>query len=135
MRVGPSREYKIDWVYRRKGLPVKVLRQREGWLLIQDHEGTQGWVASSQTTTRTGAMVIGEGLADLREEPSASSTLQWRAEVGVVGDLLRCRDTFCEIDVAGRSGWVPQDRLWGVGEVEAEAVGPSIETVPLPSEG
>ena len=30
MRVGPSAEYRIEWVYKRKGLPVKVLRVREG---------------------------------------------------------------------------------------------------------
>ena len=26
MRVGPSAEYKIAWVYRRQGLPVRVVR-------------------------------------------------------------------------------------------------------------
>lgn len=34
MRVGPSTEYKIDWVYRRAGLPIKVVRVAEGWRLI-----------------------------------------------------------------------------------------------------
>ena len=118
MRVGPSEQYKIDWVYKREGLPVKVVRLREGWRLVQDHEGTQGWIAASQLSPRLGALVVGDGLADLREEPSATSTLRWRAEPGVVGELLRCREGFCEIDVAGRSGWVEQARLWGVGEME-----------------
>jgi SH3-like domain-containing protein len=118
MRVGPSQEYKIDWVYRREGLPVKVVRVREGWRLIQDHEGTQGWVAATQLNPKLGALIVGEGLADMRSGPSASAALRWRAEPGVVGDLLRCRETFCEIDVAGRSGWVAQDRLWGVGAMD-----------------
>ena len=118
MRVGPSQEYKIDWVYQRKGLPVKVVRVREGWRLIQDHEGTQGWVSQSQLNPKLGAMVIGDGLVDLREGPTVESALRWRAEPGVIGDLLRCRDGWCEIDVAGRSGWVLQDRLWGAEELE-----------------
>ena len=120
MRVGPSQEYKIEWVYKREGLPVKVVRVREGWRLIQDHEGTQGWVARSQLNPKLGAIVIGEGLADMRASPSASSALRWRAEPGVIGELIGCRDNFCEIDVAGRSGWVAQDRLWGVDETEPE---------------
>jgi len=118
MRVGPSEQYKIDWVYKREGLPVKVVRLREGWRLVQDHEGTQGWIAASQLSPRLGALIVGEGLADMREEPAATSALRWRAEPGVVGELMRCREGFCEIDVAGRSGWIDQTRLWGVGEME-----------------
>ncbi|MDJ0642044.1 MAG: SH3 domain-containing protein [Erythrobacter sp.] len=116
MRVGPSQEYKIDWVYKRKGLPVKVVRLREGWRLVQDPDGIQGWVAQSQLTPERTALVIGEGLIDLRDEPNPSSALKWRAEPGVVGTLGECRANFCEIDVGGRSGWVLSERLWGAGE-------------------
>jgi SH3-like domain-containing protein len=116
MRVGPSQEYPIEWVYKRRGLPLKVLRLREGWRLVQDAEGTQGWISASQLSLTRGAFVIGDGLVDLRENASATSTLRWRAEPGVVATLLRCRDAFCEIDVAGRSGWVDDTRLWGAGE-------------------
>lgn len=114
MRVGPSQEYKIDWVYKRKGLPVKVVRLREGWRLVQDPDGAQGWIAQSQLTPERTALVIGEGLADLRDEPSASSALRWRAEPGVVGTLGPCRENFCEVDIGGRSGWIAVERLWGV---------------------
>ena len=116
MRVGPSREYPIDWVYQRKGLPVKVVRLREEWRLVQDHEGTQGWVSRSQLTEARGAMVTGKGEVELREDASAGSTLRWRAQPGVVGKLLRCRDDWCEIDIDGKSGWVLAARLWGAGE-------------------
>lgn len=116
MRVGPSEEYKIDWLYKRKGLPLKVVRLREAWRLVQDHEGEQGWIASSQLTLDRGALVVGEGLADIRALPDATSSLQWRAEPGVVGELIGCRETWCEINVDGRKGWVPADRLWGAGE-------------------
>ena len=117
MRKGPSQDYPIDWVYKRKGLPVKVVRLREGWRLVQDPEGTQGWIAASQLSPKLGAMVVGEGNAPLREEATNSAGVRWRAEPGVVGELLRCRDRFCEIDVSGRSGWVSEERLWGVGEM------------------
>ncbi|MBD2841688.1 SH3 domain-containing protein [Erythrobacter rubeus] len=116
MRVGPSQEYPIDWVYKRRGLPVKVVRVRESWRLVEDPEGEQGWIARSQLTPERGFLVIGNGLVDLREAPDAASALQWRAEPGVVGKLLRCRENWCEIDVSGRTGWVVQDRLWGAGE-------------------
>jgi len=117
MRKGPSQDYPIDWVYKRKGLPVKVVRLREGWRLVQDPEGTQGWIASSQLSASLGALIIGESNAELRAEPAANAPLRWQAEPGVVGEILRCRQNFCEIDVAGRTGWVRADRIWGRGEL------------------
>jgi SH3-like domain-containing protein len=113
LRVGPSREYRIDWVYQRKGLPVKVVRIREGWRLVEDAEGTMGWISESQLSRSRGALIVGEGLADMREGPDPASGLRWRAEPGVVGQLQSCRENWCEIDVAGRTGWVLADRLWG----------------------
>ena len=46
MRVGPSQDYRIEWVYKRKGLPMKVVRVMEGWRLVQDPDGAQGWVVA-----------------------------------------------------------------------------------------
>ncbi len=117
MRVGPSREYPIDWVYKRKGLPVKVMRVREGWRLVQDRDGTQGWIAASQLTPDRSVIVQGDGLADLRAAPDAASALRWRAEPGLVARFLRCRAAWCEIDVTGRKGWVPAERLWGIADL------------------
>jgi SH3-like domain-containing protein len=113
MRVGPSREYPVEWVYQRKGLPVKVVRVREGWRLVRDVAGEQGWVAASQLTPDRGVLITGDGLVDLRAGPGASTALRWRAEPGVVARFVGCREGWCEIDAAGRKGWVPAERLWG----------------------
>lgn len=117
MRKGPSQDFPIDWVYKRKGLPVQVIRTREAWRLVVDPDGTQGWIASSQLNPKLGALIVGEGEAELREEPNIQSAVRWRAEPGVVAELLRCRDSFCEIDVAGKSGWVRRIRIWGSGDM------------------
>lgn len=116
MRVGPSGEYPVEWVYLRKGLPVKVIRLREGWRLVRDPEGDQGWIASSQLDPERGAIVIGSGLAEIRERPERGSALKWRAQPGVVGKLISCDSGWCELDMNGRRGWILQERLWGAGE-------------------
>lgn len=113
MRSGPSNEYPVAWVYVRKGLPVKVVRIREGWRLIEDHEGTQGWMSASQLDPARGALVIGEGLAEVRAEASAASSVKWRAEPGVVARLKPCKAGWCEVDIAGRRGFMSATRLWG----------------------
>jgi SH3-like domain-containing protein len=116
MRVGPSRDYKIDWVYKRKNLPVKVVRVNEGWRLVQDPDGTQGWVDQSMLNGRRSAMVKGTGLAAMRAEPNASAAIKWNAQPGVVGILGECRTGWCEVDVGGRVGWIRETRLYGAGE-------------------
>lgn len=113
MRVGPSREYPIDWVYRRKGLPVRVLRSRDEWELVEDPAGTRGWISGSQLSQARTAIVTGADPAAMRKEPAANAAMLWRAAPGVVATLLRCRDDWCEIDIAGRAGWVMASALWG----------------------
>lgn len=116
MRVGPSVNYPIAWVYRREHLPVKVVRLMQGWRLVRDPDGAEGWIVARLLSPERGAIVVGEGLAAMRAEPSASSALRWNAEPGVVGMLGECEGGWCEFNVEGRVGWIEQDRLWGAGE-------------------
>lgn len=113
MRVGPSAEYPVAWVYQRQGMPVKVVRIREGWRLVEDHEGTQGWISASQLDLARAGLVIGSGLADVRAGPGDTTTIKWRAEPGVVAKIKPCREGWCEVDIAGHKGWMSAARLWG----------------------
>ncbi|QIG52847.1 hypothetical protein G6N82_00535 [Altererythrobacter sp. BO-6] len=116
MRVGPSQDFPIEWVYKRQGLPVKVIRVQEGWRLISDPDGAQGWVVARLLDPERTALVVGEGLAAIREAPQDPARLKWNAQPGVVGKLGKCDAGWCEIDVQGREGWIRENRLWGAGE-------------------
>ena len=48
LRTGPSKDNKVMWVYKRKGLPIKVLREKEDWKQILLPENQKGWISSSQ---------------------------------------------------------------------------------------
>ena len=113
MRVGPSADYRIDWVYRRKGLPVKVVRVMEGWRLIEDPDGTRGWVVSRLLSPERGALVMGTKPVAMREDAVASSQLKWRLEPGVVGTLGKCDEGWCSFAVGEHKGYVRQSQLWG----------------------
>ena len=116
MRVGPSRDFPIEWVYKRDGLPVKIVRVQESWRLVQDPEGAQGWMAASLLSLERTAIVVGEGVTPIRTSPSDTSDLKWNVEPGVVGKLGKCTAGWCEFDASGRAGWVLKERLWGAGE-------------------
>lgn len=115
MRVGPSADYKVTWVYNRPGLPVKVVRVMEGWRLIQDPDGAQGWVVARLLSPDRGAIVVGDGLAELRADPADSAPLKWRVEPGVIARLGNCGRGWCEVEIDRGSGWMRQERLWGAG--------------------
>ncbi len=116
MRVGPSADYKIDWVYRRPGLPVKVIRIMEGWRLIEDPDGTRGWVVARLLSPDRGAIVVGDDIADILESPEGGTLVKWRVEPGVIGLLGDCEDDWCEFAVGEHGGFIRKDSLWGAGE-------------------
>jgi SH3-like domain-containing protein len=95
---------------------VKVVRVVEGWRQVSDPDGTQGWVVARLLDPKRTAIVIGRGLAAMREEPSDSAQLRWNAQAGVVGILGDCEAGWCEFDTNGRKGWVRAERLWGAGD-------------------
>ena len=116
MHVGPSEAYPISWVYKRQGLPVKVVRVNQGWRLVQDPDGTRGWIVARLLKPERAALVGGKQLADIRAEASDDAKLLWRAQPGVVGVLGKCAEGWCKLAVGQRKGWIRQDRLWGAGE-------------------
>lgn len=116
MRAGPGEDYRINWVYRRPDLPLKVIRIKEGWRLVQDPDGAQGWVLARFLTRQRTAYVQGKGAAEMRESGNGSAKLLWKVAPGVVGLLGDCADGWCALSIGPRKGYVQQARLWGAGE-------------------
>jgi SH3-like domain-containing protein len=116
LRVGPATSYPIEWVYKRPELPVRVVRRKEGWRLIEDPDGSRGWMVSRFLTRTRTAIVIGKGLAEMRDRTGPESRLMWQLEPGVTGKLGKCADGWCRFEVGPHKGLAPQSRLWGAGE-------------------
>lgn len=112
-RRGPAHGYPIAWVYRRQQLPLKVIRLKEGWRLVQDQDGDTGWVLAQFLSPDRTAVVTGKGLTQMRAEATPEARLLWQVEPGVVGKLGDCEGGWCRLDTgAGHVGYLPQDRLW-----------------------
>ena len=113
MRTGPSTEFPVKWVYKRQYLPVKVVAVHEVWRKIEDPDGDQGWVHVRLLSPNRTALVIGNGIGALRENPEPTARITWRVEPGVVGRIDECTKGWCRFDNAGRTGYIEVDRLWG----------------------
>jgi SH3-like domain-containing protein len=116
MRVGPGEDYRINWVYRRPHLPVKVLRTMEGWRLVQDPDGARGWMLARFLSRERGGYIKGKGLAEMRGSGDDDAPVLWRVEPGVVGKLDDCKENWCRFEVGNHVGFIRQDRVWGAGE-------------------
>ena len=47
VRTGPGPRYPIDWVFKRKAMPVEIVAEFENWRKIRDWQGASGWVHQS----------------------------------------------------------------------------------------
>ena len=112
MRTGPNDEFPIKWVYRRKNLPLKVVAVHELWRKVEDPDGEQGWMHVRLLTPDRSAIVRG-AVAPMRTAPREDAPLAWRAEPGVVGRISDCTRGWCSFDVAGRTGYIRADAIWG----------------------
>ncbi len=61
LRTGPGLRYPIEWVYKRRDLPVEIQREFEVWRLVADQEGVKGWVHQATLVGRRTFVVVGGG--------------------------------------------------------------------------
>jgi SH3-like domain-containing protein len=122
MRSGPGTEYPTLWVYRRVGLPLEVIKEFEGWRQVRDAEGATGWVLQSLLSGRRTALVLpwdvkpGQRppLLPLRDDNRESADPIAQVEAGVIATVSSCDGRWCRVVVGEHSGYVPQNKLWGV---------------------
>jgi SH3-like domain-containing protein len=118
VRAGPGARYPIEWVFKRRNLPVEVVAEFDTWRKIRDFEGTEGWAHQSMLSGRRMVQVIGQ-IRTLRRDPGESASAVAHLEPGVLANLEDCRHEWCEIRAFGLSGWVSRAHIWGVDVKEA----------------
>jgi SH3-like domain-containing protein len=112
-RRGPGLTHRIDWVFTRAGMPLRITAEFENWRRVEDFEGAGGWVHYSLLSgVRT--VLVTLDMAELRDRPAADATVIAQAELGVLGRLLACNPDWCRVALDGQRGWVRKSAIWGV---------------------
>ena len=118
VRRGPSLTHRIDWVYKRRALPLRITAEHGHWRRVEDHEGFGGWIHYSLLSgQRTVVVAAANGVA-LRSRPAAGAHEVALLEPGVVARLGRCTLDWCRLTVGGHRGWTRKTELWGVEAAE-----------------
>jgi len=120
MRSGPGVQYPVDWVYRRRHLPIEVIAEFQTWRKVRDHQGTQGWVHQTMLDGERTAIVLGR-TRTLRADPDATARALARLEPDVIVRIAACPKDggWCRVRAAGFEGWIRRVELWGVRKDEA----------------
>ncbi len=113
LRVGPGENYPIEWVYKRRDLPVEIIEEFENWRRIEDWQGTKGWVVDRMLTDKRDVIVAG-AVRQLYQRPDPAAPVVARAEPGVVARLVECQGAWCRVQAVGYSGWMQRGAVWGV---------------------
>ncbi len=113
VRRGPGMDHEIDWVFRRKGMPVQVIAESDHWRRIRDVEGSTGWIHRTMLDSQRTILIL-EEMRPLREEPSRESDPVAFAEPGVVAELLRCQPDWCQVRSDKIQGWIRTEFVFGL---------------------
>jgi SH3-like domain-containing protein len=112
VRFGPGKQYPINWVFTQRGIPLEIVAEFDNWRKIKDYEGVEGWILGGLLSSRRTIMVQGK-VRELRRIAGNQARVLLRAEPGVIGDLLECRESWCRVDIQGRRGWLQRGEFWG----------------------
>ncbi len=113
VRRGPDESFRIDWVYRRAGLPLLVVDETQLWRRVRDHEGAGGWVHRVLLTGRR-TLLVTDPVVELRLRPRPDAPVVARLERHVVGRLLTEQDDgWLRLSVDGYRGWARAGAFWG----------------------
>ena len=112
LRQGPSFEYPIKLIYKKKHLPVKILDKSETWRKIRDFENNSGWIHVSQLSKKKSAINI-KNNSIIYKKPTIYSKPIARLEVGRLVIIKRCKLKWCKIITGDFIGWMKKKYLWG----------------------
>ena len=114
MRTGPGKNYPGVWLYKRRDLPIRVIKTYPNWRMIEDPDGTRGWMLVSLLSDRRTAIVKPGQARPIHERADPSSRVAYLAEPGVVARIEQCDEGWCRITIGKREGHIRSSALWGV---------------------
>lgn len=114
MRTGPGKNYPGVWLYKRRDLPIRVLKLYPNWRLIEDPDGVRGWMLVTLLSDRRTAIVRGTEPRPIHSRPEEGSRVRYQAEPGVVGRIEDCQNNWCHFQAGKRDGYIRFTDVWGV---------------------
>ena len=111
LRLGPSFDYPIKIIYKKKYLPVLIKEKSENFRKIKDHENNAGWIHISQLSKKKSVIMLRNSI--LYNRPTIYSKPLVKIETGRLLLVLKCKNDWCKIKSGKYSGWIEKEGVWG----------------------
>jgi SH3-like domain-containing protein len=114
MRAGPGLRYRIDWVYKRRDLPVEIMREFDVWRWVRDADGIEGWMQQATLMGRR-SFIVQKADATLRSEASDTAAPVAILKSGVIGRIRSCEASsdWCNVQSGSYRGYLRREQFWG----------------------
>ena len=112
LRQGPSFEYPIKLIYKKKYLPVIIIDKSETWRKIKDFENNTGWIHIALLSKKKSAINM-KNDSILFKKPTIYSKPIARLESGRLLLINKCNFKWCKITSGDFKGWIDKNSLWG----------------------
>ena len=112
LRQGPSFEYPIKLIYKKKYLPVIILDKSGPWKKIKDFENNTGWIHTVLLSKKKSAINI-KNNSILYKKPTIFSKPIAKLETGRLMLIKKCKEKWCKITSGDYGGWILKNTLWG----------------------
>ncbi len=112
LRQGPSLEYPIKLIYKKKYLPVIILDKSGPFRKIRDFENNTGWIHVALLTKKKSALNK-KNNSILFKKPTIYSKPIARLETGRLVLINKCNLKWCKITSGNFNGWINKSSLWG----------------------
>ena len=113
LRQGPSLEYPIKLVYKKKYLPVIILDKSGPFRKIKDFENNTGWIHVALLSKKKSAINIKDN-SILYKKPTIYSKPIAKLESGRLVLVKKCKAKWCKIKSGDYQGWIYKKNLWGI---------------------
>ena len=112
LRQGPSKDFPIRLIYKKKYLPVEILDLWENWRKIKDFEGNIGWIHTSLLSGKKSA-ISKDNYSIIFSSNTIYSKPLAKVEKGRLMFIKKCKVRWCKISSGKYVGWVKKNSLWG----------------------
>ncbi|WP_291200242.1 SH3 domain-containing protein [Hyphomonas sp.] len=110
-RVGPSKDHKVQWEYKRRGLPMLILKESGDWRYVRDPQGDEVWIERTQLAAQQNAVALADFV--LKAGRASDSADVATVSEGALLELGTCDASMCQVTAGGFRGWAPRRQLWG----------------------
>ena len=112
LRQGPSYDYPVKLIYKKKYLPVIILVKSDTWRKIKDFENNSGWIHISQLSKKKSALNTVE-MSILYKKSTIYSKPVAKIEIGRLVLIKKCNINWCNVSSGKYKGWILKKFLWG----------------------